>query len=217
MSQEKEKLTFSQKVENFWYYYKWLVITCIVLILGVILLVQIYADTRDNASYDLKIESVFAGHLTKGEYDLDKRAQKLIADANDDGIKNVKLNHFYITEKRENNGDAISESQFEMELRNAKGDLFLFDEPNLNIYLKKDIFAPIEDYVDLSLVSEEDIIYRGDTAVAIKLSGSKILNEMEFVPDEVYAGIAFIPDWADESVTKSRDNAKVLIRKLLEK
>ena len=54
-------------------------------------------------------------------------------------------------------------------------------------------------------------------AVAVKLTESKILRDMKFIVDEVYAGVMFIPDGADDVTLKTRENTKIAIEKLLEK
>ncbi len=217
MSEEKKSFTFLQRLENFWYYNKLWVILGIFFVLACILVCQVFVEPTDDNIYDLTIESVFSHPMTTEEYDLDKRLQESIQDVNNDGKDDIKSNFFYITEERKNDNDYISQGQFETEMKNAKGDLLIFDEPNLNIYLKKDIFAPIEDYIDLSHIPEENIIYRGDIPVAVKLAESKLLSDMKFITDEVYAGVVFTPDNADETTLKSRNNAKIAIEKLLEK
>lgn len=217
MSESKKKMTFLQRLDNFWYYYKWWVIAGVFVIFGIFCLSQLIKTQTKDTSGDLTVLSVYAHPLTSEEYDLDKRICDFITDVNGDGEKKVVFNPYFITEKGTSQSDMVTKSEFEMNLQECYGDVMLFDEPSLDNYLKKDIFAPIGDYVDLSEIPEDDIIYRGDVAVAVKLSESKILADMHFIVDEVFACVMFIPDNADETTLACRENAKIAIGKLLEK
>ena len=217
MSEAKKKMTFLQKVDNFWYYYKWWVIAGIFVLFGIWCFAQLLESQTNDKTGDLTLLSVYAHPLTSEEYDLDRRLYEFIPDVNGDGQQKVVFKPYFITEKGTSASDNVTSSEFEMNLQNAYGDVMLFDVPSLNNYLKKDIFAPIGDYVDLSTIPEEDIVYRGDVAVAVKLSGSKILSDMHFIIDEVYASVMFVPDNADEATLATRENAKTAIKKLLEK
>jgi len=161
--------------------------------------------------------SLYAHPLTSEDYDLDRRLNEFVPDVNGDGQQKVVFKPYFITEKGTSESDQITRGEFEANLQNCYGDMILFDVPSLNNYIKKDIFAPIGDYVDLSKIPESDIMYRGDVAVAVKLSESKILSDMHFIIDEVYASVMFVPDDADETVLATRGNTKAIIEKLLEK
>lgn len=214
---EKKKLTFLQKLENFWYYYKWRVISAVLLVFVVYLCAQIFKENTTENPRDLTIVSALAHPLTVEEYDIDKRLKDFAEDIDNDGEKSIVLSPYYITEKRTSDTDLVAQAQLENHFKNAKGDLLIFDEPNLSYYLNKDIFAPLDDYVDLSGIPDEDIVRQNGIAVALKLSDSKILKDMHFIIDEVYAGVLFVPDDADEMTLKSRDNTRNIIAKLLEK
>ncbi len=217
MEKTKKNLSFLQKIENFWYYYKWWVVLGILVIAAIAVYAQLVNENKKPADGDLTVISVFSHPLTAESYDIDQRLTDVITDANGNGETKVVLNPYYITEKRASDEDRLSESQFENDLSHCRGDILLFDEPNRDYYIKKDIFEPIENYVDLSEIPAEDIVYRDGVAVAVKLTESKILSDMKFIIDEVYASVMFIPDNPDESLLKSRENTKAALKKLLEK
>ena len=216
MSEEKSKLTFWQSVENFWYYYKWRVLVVILLLLAIRVAIPLFAD-KTKTTGDLTIVSVLSHPLTAEEYNIDKKLQETVNDTNADGVVSAVLRPYYITETRTSDEDLMSQAKVDIHLKNAQGDLLIFDKPNLDFYLKKDIFAPLDNFVDLSSIPQEDIIYQNGVAVAVKLSESKILRGMSFIIDEVYASVMFIPDNADEVTYKSRENTKRAIEKLLER
>ena len=173
-------------------------------------------DEKDAVG-DLTVLSVLAHPLTSEEYNIDQRLKDSIEDIDGDGEKSVVLKQFFITEKRTTDNDVISMAQLDENLKVGRGDLLILDEPNLEYYLKKDMFSPLEDYVDLSAVPDEDIIKKDGVPVLVKLTSSQILKDMRFIIDEVYAGVLFIPDNADDLTLNSRKNTTPAINKLLEK
>lgn len=217
MSEQNKKPTFKQRIENFFYYYKWRVVIVILVLLVISMYIPAIVNDEKDAVGDLTVLSVLAHPLTSEEYDIDKRLKESIKDVDGDSEKSVVLKQFYITEKRTNDSDIISGAQLDENLKVGRGDLLIFDEPNLSYYLKKDIFSPLEDYVDLSGIPEEEIIRKDGVAVAVKLTNSQILKDMRFIVDEVYAGVLFVPDNTDNTTLNSRKNTTSAINKLLEK
>lgn len=217
MNETRKKMTFLQKLDNFWYYYKWWIVAGLFVLFGLWCFSQLLQSQESDKTGDLTVLSLYAHPLTSEEYDLDRRICESISDVNGDGEQRVVFNPYFITEKGTTQSDQVTKSEFEMNFQECFGDLMLFDVPSLNNYLKKDIFAPIGDYVDLSKIPEEDIVYRDDVAVAVKLTESKILADMHFIIDEVYASVMFVPDDASESILATRENTKIAIEKLLEK
>lgn len=217
MSEQNKKLTFKERVENFFYYYKWPVIFVILVALVISMYIPAIVNNEKDAVGDLTVLSVLAHPLTSEEYNIDQRLKDSIEDIDGDGEKSVVLKQFFITEKRTGDADVISTAQLDEQLRVGRGDLLILDEPNLEYYLKKDMFSPLEDYVDLSDIPDEDIIKKDGVAVAVKLTSSQILKDMRFIIDEVYAGVLFIPDDAGEITLNSRNNTTPAIKKLLEK
>ncbi len=217
MSEQNKKPTFKERIENFFYYYKWRVIIAILVLLVISMYIPAIVDDEKDAVGDLTVLSVLAHPLTSEEYDIDKRLKDVIEDVDGDGEKSVVLKQFFVTEKRTSDSDVISMAQLDENLKVGRGDLVIFDEPNLEHYLKKDMFSPLKDYVDLSGIPDEDIIKKDGVAVAVKLTSSQILKDMRFIIDEVYAGVLFIPDNADDVTLNSRKNTTPAISKLLEK
>ena len=218
MSEEKRNMTFLQKVENFWYYNKWVVALVILAIVTVILSAKLILDNDSDKARDLTVVCVYSQELTSEDsVDISKKLEQGISDVNNDGKINAESKIYYISETAQSDEDKMAQGRFDAILQKYSGDIMIFDEPNLNLYLKKDIFEPIEKYMDLSNISEEDIVYRNDVAVAVKLSQSQILKDINFKSDDVYAGIMFIPDNATEELKASRENAKIAISDLVKK
>lgn len=207
----ERKLTLKEHIENFWYYHKWKVAIILVLIVGVWAFRGYIRANTDTTSYDFKIYSVFARPLVAGEYKIEEQIKDFVEDRDNSGDVKISAKTFYITEDGTGDNDKIMQTQFENTLLHADGDVVLFDKPNLDRFIGKDMFAPISDYIDLSAIPEEHIIYRGDVPVAVQLDGSKILSDMGFIIDEVYVSVMFTPD------NSVREYAKETVNKLIEK
>lgn len=217
MSEKGRKMTFFEKIENFWYYHKWLVVIIVVLILGLYTAWSYIKDNTKEEVYDVEIVSLFAHPLTPEEYNLDIRLSESIDDIDGNGQKEAVLKDYYVPDENPTDDSQISKEQFESHLRYCEGDVLLFDKPCLDRYIKKDIFDSIDKYVDLSQIPQEDIVYKDNVAIAVKLSESKILQDMKFIIDEVYVSVMFTPEDASDKIINSRKNATPVIQKLLEK
>lgn len=217
MSEEKRKMTFLQWLENFWYYHKWKVIAGVLLVIALWAGITFYIDTLKKAEEtgDITVVSVFSGAYTPERMDLDKRLADSVDDIDGDGGVTVTCTEYYISTANSDE-DKASQAQFEQGLSKGYGDMLLFDKTSLDKYVKKDIFEPIDKYVDLTNIPEEDIVKRGDVAVAVRLTDSQVLRDMNFAVD-AYVSVVFIPDDADEKLLASRENAKSAIAKLMEK
>ena len=109
------------------------------------------------------------------------------------------------------------ENGFENTIAYAQSDLVLLDGTNLNRFQSKDFLEPLENYVDISQFDSGSLVYRDDKAVAVKLTNSKLLLDMQFFIDDVYAGIMFVPEEGTPSLETHRKNAAAMLLKLSEK
>ncbi len=213
---ENKKRTFRQKFEDFWYYNKWFTILGCGLAILLILGVWVIVDEYNSSPYDLRVTAVYTDKVTKEAYDMDQRLKDGLNEINNDGEINVVYKEYSLVPGTQTDSDMMTQGRFEADLKNCNGDILLFDKPNLDMYLKKDIFSPIGDYLDLSTINDEDIIYKNGTAVAVKLSDSKILQDMKYNTDEIYMSVMYLKDSPDAQTLASRENAKIAIKKLTE-
>lgn len=213
----EKKYSFWDRLDNFWYYHKWKVAGVFVLVLAIIAVIGFNRANTDRRVYDFTAISVFARPMTTGDYTLDKQLEGVIEDIDQNGDTALKMSNYYITEKADGSNDQLSMRQFESDLSNARGDVILFDKANLERYLPLDIFADISDYTDLSQFPQEDVIYRNEIPVAVRLSDSKALSDMNFIIDNIYVSVMFTPENADEKTVLSRSLSKQVIEKLIQK
>ena len=210
MSKKKEKGFFLTSLENFWYYYKWPFLGGIVIFFGVIIFMLNMTETEEPS--DVDITAVFARPLTVQEFTFQPYVESVVSDADANGTIRVQTKGLYITEGGKTDTDLVSMNNFDSAMAYGEGDLVLLDGANLSRYQSKDFLASLSDYVDVSQFAEENLIYRDGKAVAVRLKNSKILTDMQFIIDDVYAGIMFVPEMQEEQVAARRENAaKVLL------
>lgn len=212
---QKEKGFIAASLENFWYYYKWPFIGGIVLFFAVLVFMSSVTDT--SVPTDADVVSVFARPLTMQEYEFQSRLQDQVSDVDNDGNVVIGTEGLYISEAGTSDNDVLNKNKFEVKMSYAQGDLVLMDGTNMERFVSKDLWAPLTDYVDISDFSEEDIYYRNGVPIAVRLSDSKILTDMQFIIDDVYAGIMFVPDELKDTAPARRENAAKMLLKLTEK
>lgn len=210
MSKEKKKGFIRSSLENFWYYYKWPFLGGIAIFFGVIIFMLNIQETEEP--FDVDITAIFARPLTTQEFTFQPHLEGVVSDVDENGTVRIRTEALYITEGGKTDTDLVSINKLDSAMAYGEGDLILLDGANLSRYQSKDFLAPLEDYVDVSQFAEENLIYRDGKAVAVRLKNSKILTQMQFIIDDVYAGIMFVPEMQTEQVSVRRENAaKMLI------
>ncbi len=215
MAEKKEKGFLRSSLENFWYYYKWPFLGGIVVFFVVIIAMMNFTDVEEPS--DAQVLAVFARPLTTQEFEFQTRLEGVIEDADGNGTKHISTNALYITEGGKSDEDSLAISKFENNIAYARADLVLMDGTNLERFKPKDFLAPLEDYVDVSQFDETNLVYRDGKAVAVKLTDSKLLLDMQFFIDDVYAGIMFVPEEAAQGLDIHRKNGAEMLLELSKK
>jgi len=209
MSKKKEKGFILSSLENFWYYYKWPFLGGIAIFFGVIFFMLTITETEEPS--DVDITAIFARPLTMQEFTFQPYLESVVSDIDEDGTVRIRTEALYITEGGKTDTDIVSINKLDSAMAYGEGDLMLLDGTNLSRYQPKDFLAPLEDYVDVSQFAAENLIYRDGKAVAVRLKSSKILKEMQFIMDDVYAGIMFVPEMQEEQLLDRRENAAKML------
>ena len=208
-------MSFLKKVENIWYYYKWPIIIISVIIIALYMLISTFSQGSEPS--DVEIVSVYSAYVSEKEIDFQKKFEKSISDADKNGGVVIDLVTSYITADGKSDDDAIEIAKFEGTMSTARSDLILMDEYNFRRFETKDYYEDLRKFLDISKFNDEDVLYRNDIPVAVRLRESKILKEAEYETDNIYAGIMFVPDDADETLLARRQNAVEILKKLAEK
>lgn len=211
-NEEKEKGFIRLSLENFWYYYKWPFLGGIVIFFAV--LVALTATTDIEAPTDVDVLAVFARPLTSQEFEFQSRLEHAVTDTDENGAVRIGTEGLYVSESGTGDNDGVSINKFESAIAYAEADLVLLDGTNMERFAPKDFLEPLEKYMDISQFAEEDLFYRDGVAVAVRLSDSKVLMDMQFIIDDVYAGIMFVPEGTEEALKGRRENAVKMIAEL---
>lgn len=215
MAEKKEKGFLLSSLENFWYYYKWPFLGGILIFFVVIIAMVNLTDME--APSDASVLAAFAKPLTTEEFDLQSSLENVIEDVDGNETKRISTNALYITEEGKSDDDSLSISKFENSIAYAQADLVLMDGINYERFKSKDFLEPLENYIDISQLDGDNLVYRDGKAVAVKLENSRQLLDMGFIIDDVYAGIMFVPDESNEGIDARRKNAANMLLELSKK
>ena len=206
-------MSFKAKLENFWYYHKATVIVVTIVVLAGILLV---GELSKQVPSDLKISLVSADALSDGNINFNKALPGVIADIDDSGDAIITIERLFLSKSlSEDNAEATQQS-LEAQLANKGATLFIVDRVNYDRLIKKDAFCPLNELMDLSTYGDR-VLYRGDTPIALHLTGSKVLSDMKFLSDDLYALVLFRrPGEENDPVQVAEyDNAVKVITELM--
>ncbi len=180
-------MSLIKKLENFWYYYKVPVIIVIIIALAGIFLV---GELSENVPSDLSISLVSADVLSNESINFNEALPGLIQDIDNDGGANITISRLYISESMKDENAEVMKTSLEAQLANKGATLFIVDRTNFDNLIKKDAFCPLDELMDVSEYGDR-VIRRNDVPIALHLAGSKVLADMKFVNDDLYALVLF--------------------------
>ena len=164
-SDAKMHIRTSEKLENFWYHYKWHTLAAVfVLVVGIVLAIQLFT----KVDYDLHV--IYAGEKTikqtslsgdgKSEYfDFVSVLENIGNDENNDGNVNVNLQNIYILSEKELNEackditDSMQKASLESEMQTNYNLLYssiMYGDYYL-CFLSEDVFFDYEKRLDTSI------------------------------------------------------------------
>ncbi len=180
-------MSFKKKLENFWYYYKTPVIIVIIVALAGIFLIS---EMTKSVPSDLSVALVSTGALSDESINFNEALPNVIQDIDDDGGANITISRLYISESMKKEDLDVMRQSLEAKLANKGATLFLVDRTNFDSLIKKDAFCPLDELMNIAEYGDR-VICRGDTPIALSLAGSKVLSDMKFSDDDLYAMILF--------------------------
>lgn len=205
--------SFKTKLENFWYYYKIPVI--IVVVLAAIFSFLFWGDS-DSVVTDVNIAIVSADVLTESTINFNEALPDLITDANGDGEANITVSRFFISKDLTEENDETYQNNLESALADKGAILFIADAANYERLIKKDAFCPLDEFFDTEAYGDR-VMYRDGVPIAFHLTGSKVLADMTFTTDDLYAMLLFRrdEDANDPTETIMYENAAAVLTELL--
>ncbi len=201
------------KLENFWYYYKIPVILVLVVLL--VLAILFWGDS-DSVVTDLNIAIVTSETLTEKTINFNEALPGVIADTNNDGEANITISRFFISKDLTDENDETYQNNLEVQLANKGAVLYIADAANFERLRKKDAFCRLDEFFDTVALGDR-VIYRGEEPIAFHLTGSKLLADMSFTTDDLYAMLLFRrpEDANDPAEAIMYDNAVAVLTELL--
>lgn len=210
---EPKNASLKEKIENFWYYYK---TPIIIVAIVVALVLYLYSEFSPSVVSDLKISLTSQEALTEASINFNEEMPGLVKDINNDGEANITIQRFFIGEDLTNEDNQIYYQSLLGELANKGATLFIFDKMNFDRIVKKDAFCPLNKLMDVSSFGDR-VVYRNNVPVALHLSGSKVLAEMQFTNDDLYALVLFRrdEDLNDPECIAEYKNAVLVLNELM--
>lgn len=180
-------MSFKAKLENFWYYYKTAFILGLVVVLAGVFLIS---ELTKKVPSDLKISLISEDVLSEASINFNEALPGIVQDIDNNGDASITISRLFINDKLEKEkAEAMSQS-LESQLASQSATLFIADKANYEKLIKKDAFCPLNELLDVTPYGDR-VLYRGETPIALHLAGSKVLADMQFVTDDLYALVLF--------------------------
>ena len=207
------KNTRKQKLDNFWYYYKFHCLIAVIALFGIWLLIDF--NTQPFSDLNISLTSVDA--LSEETINFNEVLPDLITDTNGDGMTNITISRQFIGQDAEGADSREHYSKLLSQLSEKGAVLYIMDKVNFDRMIKKDAFSPLDAWMDITVFGDR-VIYRDDTPVALSLKGSRILADMKFIDDDLYGLILFFrPEDSEDAATKAQyENAAKVLAALME-
>lgn len=212
-TKDKKSTSIKEKLENFWYYYKTPVIIGVILIAIASYLIS---ELTSSVSSDLKISLVSQNPLSEGSINFNEGMPGLIKDINNDSEANITIQRTFLGEDITSDESQAYYQTVMGQLSDKGATLFIFDKINLDRMIKKDAFCPLDELIDISAYGDR-VIYRNEVPVALSLDGSKVLSDMQFTDDDLYALVLFRrpEDANDSECIAEYENAALVLTELM--
>lgn len=211
---KQKNTSFKKKIENFWYYYKTLVLIVFALLA---LAAMIIFLNSGKATSDLNISLTTAGALTEMDINFNEGLPGLIKDINGDGEANITISRQFITEDENDESTEAYLQTLEGQLAHKGATLFIADGITRDILLKKDAFCYLDEFFNIDEFGDR-VMFRNEKPIAFSLKGSRVLKDMQFAYDDLYAFILFKrpEDANDPSSILEYENAVAVLSALME-
>ena len=198
------------KIENFWYYNKYIVIFAVFVLACVLILAN---AQKGISKTDLTLS------LVGNTYILDEDTERLqtdfsayINDINNDGKSIVYLNRLYLTDYTKTINDVEQDQQrsakIGLEFTNGLTPLFIMDETFNSAYANGDYMQPLNDILGADLKAP---IY------SVPVSNNSLLEKYNINTGGLYLAVKLVPEYRvdDEKLVAQSENAKKLAAEIL--
>ncbi len=210
----EKSVSLKGKMEDFWYYHKMPVILGLVaLLIGMVC----FSDMFYKVPTDLNLYMVTAEPVSEGTINFDEVLSDVVQDIDGNGESDITISRVFLSADLAEENASYYQQSLETELANQGAVMYIFDRVNYERMVKKDAFCPLDAYLDVAAYGDR-ILYRDNVPVAVSLAGSKVLKEMEFTNDDLYALLLFQrpEDFEDTNRMAEYENAAAVLEALLQ-
>jgi len=210
---KQEKQSFFAKLENFWYYYKTPVILAAVFIF---ILSVVISQNLKSVKTDLNIALVSADVVNEGNINFESYLGEQMADSDQNGEKHITLTRIFLNPKSTDENNESARLHLESLLADRGAVLFVFDRQNFEHYIAKDAFCSLDEIMDITPYGD-NVFYRNDVPVALHLEGSKLLKDMGFSNEDLFATVLFKrdEDAQNQVLSAQYENGVTVLKELM--
>jgi len=205
--------SFFTKIENFWYYYKTPVILAAVFIFIIsVLMIQ----NKDSVKTDLNIALITTGTVHEGTINFENHVVDLLKDSDGNGEKHVTMSRIFMTSNEKDEKNETARYHVETLLADRGAVIFLFDRTNYDRFIVKDAFCPLDELMPIDNYTDK-LLYPGETPIAFSVKGSRLLADIGFSNDDLYATVLFRrpEDAQNQTINTQYENGVAVLTELL--
>ena len=165
---------------------------------------------------DLKVTIATSEALTEASINFNEAMPGVVKDINNDGEENITIMRLYIDGNEEDENTQSSLKTLEAQLADKGTTVLIFDKLNFDRMIKKDAFCPLNELIDVTPYGDK-VMYRDNVPVALHISGSYVLKNMDFTNDDLYAMVLFRrpQDANDTELNAEYENASLMLKELM--
>lgn len=215
---EVPKLFTKEWWEYFWDYYKWhtIAILSILLIAGVTIYHQVTQPKYEfNVSYsaDLSISD-------ESELALEKKMSEFVTDSDGDGMDGVDIRQLtFIEGTQEPQVEYTMITKLQLEMTDENTIIYIFDDNKAKYLVESEsmegAFLEADEWL-ASEVEEEKLYIHDGKAYAVKLNGSKILEDCGIAYDNLYIALRNHNEDIDDEMKEKIADAKEIANAIIE-
>ncbi len=210
---KQEKQSFFAKLENFWYYYKTPVILTAVFIF---ILSVVISQNLKTVKTDLNIALVSADVVNEGNINFETHLGEQMLDSDQNDEKHITLTRIFLNPTSTDENNESARLHLESLLADRGAVLFIFDRQNFEHYIAKDAFCPLNELMDTTPYGDK-VFYRNDVPIALHLEGSKLLKDMGFSNEDLFATVLFKrdEDAQNQVLSAQYENGMTVLKELM--
>lgn len=176
-------MSFKEKRENFWYYYKWHTLIGILVILVVVYAVKTSVGSKENDLFMVYVSDMVVNSDSSDMLEKDLKDNDILKDVNGDGEKVFYLDTMIVS-MEDNNNDMAVMQKLQVYMMAGEQSLMLVHK-----YIPEDYDGAFEDIS--AYASEDDVTYTGadGKVTAISVEGNSYLEKLGFNTENLYIAI----------------------------